>query len=517
MINMKFSKRTKYILLILLVVLNLSMRIPSTPHEIGVDSVTIHIIANSISEFGHLKTMNNLLSIFGFYPYSYASAVQFSLSGISQSTGVTGVEMEKVIWLFLVIIGLLSIFTSYLFAGILYDDDFFKFLVAFGYSTSLGILAFTTWDSSTRGLFIVLLPLFIYILLKIYKNDLKFIILGLILIILLAATHKYVFITIPFIIAIVFISVISKIRFFYVTNKLLNSTYLIMFLLFFIMPFLTGFLIKWGRYDQLKQIISNNVRYVGIPLLFSIGGFVYISLKDNKNLKEWFFLISLLLLVPFFWEPVYGHFISIVFMIILFGISLINIYRANTRVKYVSHLIIIILLLSIGFSDFFQHYRLSKSDTKWFLGEESYKSGLWIKDNINRNNLIVSNDHLELRRIFSISEVPSLLVEAEDVMLIYGVFNVTKLDIQTNSPLTTYFYKYGPYTLNRTDKEIGWYNNFLQGYDIDSDWGREIISEFNIDYALIFKDIGDNQFTLSVENKKERIYDSGKIIIYPLK
>jgi len=524
MINIKFSKQTKCILLILLVLLNLSMRVPSTPHEIGVDSFTNHIIANSISEFGHLKTLINPLSIFGLYPYSYGSAVHFFLSGISQTATV---EMEMATLLFCVICGIFSIFASYLLAGILWENDLFRFIVPFSYSTSPAILQITTWDPSTRGLFVVLLPFFIFLLLKVHENKFKYILLTSIIIILLATTHKLFFTTFPFIISLVFVSMINKINIIYSKNKLLNIiysknkllniSYLIMLLVFFFMPFYTGFLIKWGRYDQLKEIISNNVRYIGIPLIISISGFVYILLKDKKNIKECFFLISLLLLSPFFWELVYGHFITPVFVVILFGISLNNIYQANSRKKYASYLIILILLSSIGFSDFFQHYRLKKSNTNWYLGEETYISGLWIRDNINRNNLIVSNDHLELRKIFSVSEVPSLLEEADDVLLIYGIFNVTKLDIISNSPLTKYFYKDGPFVLNMTDqKEIGWYGNFLQGYDIDSDWGKEIISKFGIDYAVINNNIGDNEFTRSVNNKKDRIYDCGKIIISPL-
>ena len=125
------------------------------PHEIGMDSFDIHSIANSVSTFGYAKWWIDPAAIAGFYPFSYASLVPFVLSGISQCTGI---NMERTIWLFSAFIGLFSAFTAYLMAGAIRDDDIFKYLVAFAYSTSAGILYFTTWTVSTRGMFEIAQP-----------------------------------------------------------------------------------------------------------------------------------------------------------------------------------------------------------------------------------------------------------------------------------------------------------------------------------------------------------------------
>ena len=50
--NCGFSKKIKIKLLFLLFLLNLIIRIPSIPHEKGIDSFFIHSLANSISLFG---------------------------------------------------------------------------------------------------------------------------------------------------------------------------------------------------------------------------------------------------------------------------------------------------------------------------------------------------------------------------------------------------------------------------------------------------------------------------------
>src|SRR3990170_5455428 len=108
-----FSMRVWILLWICLILLNVIMRIPITPHEIGYDSFLIHFIADSISTYGHAKWWIHPLSIVGLYPFSYASALPFYLSGVSQSLSL---EMEQTIWVVLLSLGILSSFTAYLMA-----------------------------------------------------------------------------------------------------------------------------------------------------------------------------------------------------------------------------------------------------------------------------------------------------------------------------------------------------------------------------------------------------------------
>ena len=79
---MKFTKRVQIGLFVGLIALNIILRIPTVPHEIGFDSFDIHILANSISAFGEARWWVHPLSVVGFFPLSYASSVPFILSGI---------------------------------------------------------------------------------------------------------------------------------------------------------------------------------------------------------------------------------------------------------------------------------------------------------------------------------------------------------------------------------------------------------------------------------------------------
>lgn len=521
MVNIKFSKQYKCYIIILLILLNFIIRIPSIPHENGVDSFSIHILANSVSNFGHAEWWAHPSSIFGFYPYSYASAVPFMLSGISQ---LTGIEMDSVIWIFSVIIGLFSIFTAYILAGIIINGDLFKFLVAFSFSLSPGILSFSTWDSSTRGLFMMLLPLFIYILLKIYSSTtygdiIKFISIFIIYFILLMATHHYIFMTAPVILGFIIVILFTKLKLYKIIkipNNIINIAFILCFLSLFVIPFFTGFLIKYGRYTQIYDIISNTIRYGGILIpFFAIPGLIYLSFKNNKGFGEWFMLVTILILTPLIYQETYAHFFMIIFESLLIGISIQNSAKNifNTK-KYASLLVMLLLIISVVFSGFYQHWR-SGQVYEWYMDEHTYNGGLWIKENIVNDNRLVGYDELTGRKMFAISEKPTLVGQSPASMLTYGFVTLEGSNITMNSPLTTNFYLDNPFKLNsiRNNPENEYY--FLSHQKLGNGFSDKIIKMHNISYVYN-NGYYENEFIHSIKESKTNIYDNGKIRIWYL-
>ena len=193
---MKFSKKLNYILLLILTMLNIIFRYPTTMHELGgFDSFFIHGLANSISVNGYAKWIINPLSIFGLYPYSYPSAIPYILSGVSQCTDL---GMEWTIFLVGTCVGIFAIFTTYLMAREIKNDDLFAFLVAFTFSLSPVLLSLTRWCASTRGMFLSLLPLLIWGLLRYHnKNDTRYILLSAVLFVIIATIHRAAWLIIP--------------------------------------------------------------------------------------------------------------------------------------------------------------------------------------------------------------------------------------------------------------------------------------------------------------------------------
>lgn len=160
-----FSKRVHYLILLFITLLNIIIRYPITPHEIGIDSFYIHMLGNSITENGYATWAIHLLSYFGMFPESYPIAIPYLISGFSQ---LSGLPMEATIYAVSLFFGILSIFTGYILAGEIMNDDRFRFLVAISLSTSPIIVKFSSWTMSTRGLFLTLSPIFLYLL---YRSE----------------------------------------------------------------------------------------------------------------------------------------------------------------------------------------------------------------------------------------------------------------------------------------------------------------------------------------------------------
>ena len=101
----KLPKYTNYFLFAFLVVINIALRYPFTPHQGGGDVFNINFMATSITKEGCAKWIIHPASYAGMYPYSYPSSVPFLFSMISQATGL---NMEWTVWLSSTIFGVLS-------------------------------------------------------------------------------------------------------------------------------------------------------------------------------------------------------------------------------------------------------------------------------------------------------------------------------------------------------------------------------------------------------------------------
>ncbi|MBZ4646273.1 MAG: hypothetical protein JG777_1762 [Clostridia bacterium] len=513
---MNFSKRSKFLLFILLVLLNLVIRVPSIPHESGADSFYVHTLATSISEFGYAKWWINTLSVAGFYPYSECSAVPFILSGISQCTGI---DIELVVLLFSIILGFLSIFTMYLLAGLIIKDDFFKMVVAFSYSLTPGILTFSTWNLSTRGPYLVLLPLFIFLLLKTRELKIRATCLGIFMLLFLSTVHHFIFFTIPIIISYFVVIILYKNT--KILHKMPDIIYIITFICAFSMPFFTRMFIEHSRYVQLQNIIVTNIRYTGVLLIFAIGGFVHFSMRKNKSFEQWFLLISLLFFAPLMWVKIYAYWFVIIYACLLIGIGLSNLEKVSRiNKKYVHATLIIVLCLSISMSGFYQHWRtgIGKSDdvSQWYMDESSYSGALWTKEYIGINERLVGTDNLIDRRMFAISGVPTLLDDSDVHMLVYGFAKIEDTPIVKRSPFSTDFYFGNPYEIDPNYTRVGYIRNHLMHNDIDSNTAKNIITQFNLSYVVENKEGITDVFIRSVHKQKSNIYDNGKISIWDL-
>jgi len=514
---MKISKRGTYGLWTLLIVLNIILRLPTTPHEIGWDSFSIHALANSISRFGEARWWVHPASIGGFYPYSTASAVPFLLSGISQCTGI---DMEWTIWLFCVLIGIFSAFTAYLMAGAIWNNDLFKYLVAFGFSISGGVLYFTTWTVSTRGLFMVLLPLFIYLLLKTRSSIVRYSILTFILVILLIVTHHLVYFTIPIAVSYFIVTIYDKLRGYVssikVPNIYVSIGILISFTGILFIIFLNRTFFVTGTRYILDEILKDYIRHVGFLIIFAFGGFAYLVFKSEKRFEEWFLLIALMGLLPAIGNEIYTKWVMVSFAFLLVGFGLTNVAGlCNRRRKQVFIAIVIILLLSVCMTGYYQyvHYERKDIPAYWtrYPGEAEYESAMWAKANIE-GNMGGYAAGMTLTRIFALSGVPTFS-GSRTCDLAYGFVNLSGLNI-TRIPLSMEWIEDEPYEITSSHTGTEWFISYLSTQDVDSRWAQNFFSRFRISYIIEDKDVYGGIFVRSLQRDKDCVYDNGEICFW---
>lgn len=509
---MNFSNRATCTAFLLILLLNIILRYPVVPHEIGWDSFVVHSVANSLSEFGFAKWWLHPLSVIGSYPYSISSAVPFLLSGISQ---LSGLNVDSSILLYSTIIGLLCVFVIYILADSFFEDSLFKFLVAFGFSTSSAILTFSSWTASTRTLFtVVLLPLILFLILKTLKTEqsLKYYALLVCLLALGLATHHYAYFIIPLILSAIFVKIIYKYKsHISINNSYTSILYAVFFSMAIIYPFITRTFMEMERgytgtrYGFLLMLSQSYFRYSGLLLLFAAVGFIYLALKNQKNIKEWFVLTSFASLSPLLYMETYFKWFMPVYIFIFSGVSLLNIF--NNKKSFV----IILILASVFLSGYFQFIHFSSGEDRYLDGK-SYTSGAWISNRIDDN--LVGTSRYPTLRIFSISEIPTLTI-SDMLNYIYGFINFDETNVvKKYSMFSVKYYKDGPYEL-KTASSGEWYVNSLEKWEVNDKHSKNLIEKFNISFFIFDETGGSNYFTNSLlASNNEKIYENGKISIW---
>lgn len=421
---MKLSNKMKIELFALLVILNIILRFQVVSHEIGIDSFLMHIMTNSLSEYGYARWFLHPLSIIGLYPYSYTSSMQFLLSGIHQSAGL---DMNSVIFLYCIFLGLSSMLTAYLMAGAIIDDAIFKFLTAFGFSTTPAILGYTTWTITTRGLFIVLAPLLVYLLLK-CRTSIRFIPLVFLLAVFLFTTHHLFYFLIPsffvLFLLILWFKLKEYIKFIKIPARFVPLVLLTIAILMFSIPFFTGKFIEYSRYSP---FYINYVRYIGMLVIPAVGGLAYMIFKPDKNFREWFLLLTLIALTTFIYQQTYMKWFLPIFVVPLAGIGLLNVLRTSEKRKFILPAVAVFLLLIVSLSGYYQFINFMPEPgitpiNERYIAESTYKTGGWMKENINGS--AISNDVLLGIRTFAASETTPLLTSYGIADHIYGFISI---------------------------------------------------------------------------------------------
>jgi hypothetical protein len=510
---MKFSNKIKLKLFVFLIILNIVLRFQVVHSEVGPDSVMVHMMANSISEFGYAKWVLHPKSFFGMYPYSEVSSVPFFISGICQSTGI---GMRWVIFLYCVLLGLLSIFTAYLMAGAISDDDVFKFLAAFAFSTSPAMLGYSTWTIPARGLFIALAPLLIYLLLK-YRTHIKWIPIIIFFAVFLYATHHLIYFLIPALVAFFVLLLLFKlkkhIKFIEIPAMLAQLVPLMGFAAMFSIPFFGRKFIECSVYTP---IYESYARYTGMLVIPALGGLGYLIFKANKNFTEWFLLLTIIFTTALIYEQTYMKSFLPIFLILFACIGIMNVLRSE-RKKYARTIVSIFLLTSLSFSGYYQflHFLPTHGINERYTEDSTYTAGRWMKECVNGS--AISSDMSFGYRIAAASETTHHLVESTLLSVTYG-FAEADLSQFKFYPITSENFWFDVGEMETDTGELIWDN--INKLDHTSPY------DFNVSYvAENTKTMGStiwhhgrypSKLLHHVYDNGDCVYDCGKVNLWKL-
>lgn len=553
---MKFSKRVNYLLIGFLVLLNVVFRYPSFPHEIGDDSFIIHSLSNTISVNGCAKWVVHPLSLFGFYPFSKSSGELFLLSGASQSTGI---EIEVVILLISTLLGIFAIFTAYIMAREFKNDDLFTFIIAFNYSLTPTLLGFTTWTISTRGMFMVFLPLFIWSLLRCrhrLQSVAKNIALTLLFFVTLLSTHRM-----SILIPLILISYVGAVIFYRTYREfftLFTPSYkkiviavcrlsIISFILitFFLLlnpnsEVLSAAREYWlyghhwkgsGFYTILLNMGYYYMKIIGALVFFGVVGFIAVLVKPTKYSNKFESLFPTFLIIigtPLLIVHIYSpEFFMIVFCIFI-GYGIVTIVTLFKRYKKIVFIIIIVsMLIFLVYAKYISNYgsldickdkewRDNLGNTLW-VNEETYNTALFMHQ-YSRKTTFACNENRIARRIYAISGIPNL---RDMNYFVYDLADIDDLEIEMTSIFEIYsngtFYhlknkdEYNPARdwriLMYTDSQNRIANAIILRYDIEY-----MIESKLIDGRFGIGKFGDTDCCIRLESiyeEKIKIYENG--------
>lgn len=529
------SRKFQFLLFLILILINILLRYPFTPHEIGWDSYVIHSLGESINTQQHAAWTLNPLSYAGMYPMSYPSAVPFLLSSTSQ---LTGLNIEAVAWVFTVIIGIIAAIGAFILAGAIKRDFWFQYIVALAFSTSMGLLLFTTWTLSTRGFLVVIIPIFLWGFISYIKEyETKYLIISILFLFLLATSHRMFVLIIPFLFLYFMLYVVLRFKYNMKSHmqekkqirlrKVISLLLIVAVGLLILVPALGPFT---GLYQGIvvdKSITGWLVwtgavfaRNVGPIALFSLIGFVLLANKIGKNREELFILGSLAFVAPMFLVGKYASTFSLIFLFILAGFGITLLLKSTHKKKKMVCLIVGIVisssLIASGYGQVSSFDILSEENTidARYLENEGYDAAIWAK--LNEIDTMTGSRPLT-ERISAISGIPHFPGN-EPQNLVYGFASPEDMVIKQRSPFDLKFYLDAPIIdEERINDFIVWRGGVLSRTPVQDETAIGLINLYNLENLVVNNyDTEHSVFEQSVMYSKFCIFNNQKASIYLL-
>lgn len=366
---MNLPKRVNYLLLLFITTLALSFR-AGYIYQHGADTWVGCMRILIISKEGAATWILHPLSYYGWYPFSYPTGQDFILSAVQQTTdqNIFYIAYEMSIFS-----GIFGIFSMYLLAKQIKNDDLFVFIVIFIFITFEWIIMVTWNNLSTRGLFIVLYPIIILFLLKAIidgKHRLHFIVLVIISSIAILSIHRIsiLFIGVIFLPYFILLPINHSWEKFKIKIPKTNVTFILFSLIFFIfiLQILDYTIIDFSESkieEYQKHIFPGDNPFVkvlnlagdygvfyNISSIFAPIGLLSLIAINNKKFNERFLILISSISIFFILDITYFLYFFASITPILIGFGIIFLFKfIENNIKLLISICLICIIISTQF------------------------------------------------------------------------------------------------------------------------------------------------------------------------
>lgn len=328
-----------------------------------------------------------------------------------------------------------------------------------------------------------------------------------ILLIFIAASHHFYIFLIPLAGIYLFMNVLFKIVPNWYMKKYYNRLYFVGLIAILAYPFFKGSMITAGsRYQWILDMLIINFRSVGPVIVLFAGGLIYLIFKKDKKFEEWYFLLAFLGVSTVLYDQTYGMYVVLLFFIFFVSIAFKNIInlKSDGTSKFIFSFIVILIVSSITFSAFFNHYRTGSAETYWYMSEEEYMLGKWDINHIPEG-LIAIGPTMALEYVRTMA--------ACDGRPLPPQINWSEVEVREVDPSSATYYLEGPYVEKPGTSLSGLIEWLLDIDNVDGSDAQSIIKNLNTRYFL---DITEYHTKLgdSIRDKRENFYDSGRIKLW---
>ena len=540
---MRLGKRAVVCLLLVLGCANLLIRLPSTTHEMGVDSFVWHGMATSVQQEGSALWILSPLSYLGLYPLSQPSSGPFLAVAVSD---LFGTQIEGAVLTLDLIFAILGMLTSFVLGWEMRRNS--AFALAFATLTSLTpeMVTSLAWQMPTRIVFTILLPLFVWGLIRIWRHlGRREVTLLALTVFLMMSFHRLTvlvfLVAIAYVLAGILLVIHRTLRLkqpglFLRPAFTRRSPYLALVVLGAISAatlFMTNVLEEYSVGEiasgnsldvQLLNLGVSLARSAGLLHPLSVVSVVSIAFQRNKTITEPFLLMAFLVFIPLLFLRQYTGYYTVPFTALFTTIGLFAILRRfrsrRLRALAAASCIAVFLVSSLAIVN----YDLATTTS---MSPGTYNLSLYVKE--HPSGTVVTNEGLIGSRLHAISGMPYLPVggattpfQSADLLLFGFIDRDAALRTIVLIPLTSL-------TVDSDSSYV------LPGVQAEADWVAILKSpvsapspqyhSYNVTYALESKEF-PNEFTaygnrypsalyVSASTERYEVFeDSASILFY---